>query len=91
MKIIHESGEGDRLKLCKMLMVSQREDRVVASFFCVDDVRHSSPPPPRNPTWFGSNGMVWSVRYGEILRQQDEEHNKPGTTHRHHANAICKY
>ena len=91
MKIIHESGEGDRLKLCKMLMVSQREDRVVASFFCVDDVRHSSPP-PRNPTWFGSNGWYGMVGAdGEILRQQDEEHNKPGTTHRHHANAICKY
>lgn len=63
MKIIHESGEGDRLKLCKMLMVSQREDRVVASFFCVDDVRHSSPPPPEpNMVWEQWYGMVGAVR-----------------------------
>lgn len=90
MKIIHESGEGDRLKLCKMLMVSQREDRVVASFFCVDDVRHSSPPPPGTQHGLGAMvGMVWSVR--TVKYCANKMRNKPGTTHRHHANAICKY
>ena len=89
MKIIHESGEGDRLKLCKMLMVSQREDRVVASFFCVDDVRHSSPPPGTQHGLGAMVGMVWSVR--TVKYCANKMRNKPGTTHRHHANAICKY
>jgi len=90
MKIIHESGEGDRLKLCKMLMVSQREDRVVASFFCVDDVRHSSPPPPG--TQHGLGAMVWYGRCGTVKYCANKMRNTTNLEQpRHHANAICKY